>query len=522
MRKILLLLLSISILSFAVGSNIDEKGLEKKDIANKAYLKSLFKDTKPFANNTDSGKFTLTDVYGNHINLSGTENGIKVEGLENKIIFLNLCTHVPNAFPSLIRLQNKYKDDLMVISIEAGHRDLKLYDFVYKQGINHIAISYTTPGTVSFLRYIVQRASWNTNVPFLIGMDRNHVVQLRDLGLKSYEQYENVYKELKKIPLQNTINSKSLQDTLNIIMDYSKERGVNNNPGKHEKTEAEKRVNGSSKSAKESKNTNRANEEVIKNDFLKAKLKYTIENNKVEFAIKVDNHHKDAKGGVSISFPQFKNDTKIIQKEGIGFLTLKAFPANSKLWSGKYKKKIYSDYLLVEGWNDKWKKNSQKTIFIDIDTTGLQKLVINVRSLLVKNKNEFVLPIYGGSDQQGYPVKELVIDLQNSGKSIDVKEEKKMIPKKVKARHILVDTKQEAQMIIDTLQNSNDVKIDFIKLAKKYSTGPSSSRGGDLGWFGPDQMVQSFNTAAFVLGIGEISKVPVKTQFGYHVIYREE
>jgi parvulin-like peptidyl-prolyl isomerase len=282
------------------------------------------------------------------------------------------------------------------------------------------------------------------------------------------------------------------------------------------------KVRVSSKSEKVSKDTNRVNEQVIKNDFLKAKIKYTIENNKVEFAIKVDNHYKDTKGGISISFPQLKDNARIMQKDGFGFSTIKAFSSNSKLWSGKYKKKIYSDYLLVEGWSDQWRKNSQKAILIDIDTAGLSKLVINVRSVLVKNRNEVVLPTYGEKDQQGYAVKQLVIDLQNSDSHKVIQEEKELIPEKVKARHILVKTEQEAQMLIDMLQNSNDIKKDFIKLAKKYSTGPSSSRGGDLGWFGPDQMVQSFNTAAFALGIGEISKVPVKTQFGLHVIYVED
>jgi len=60
----------------------------------------------------------------------------------------------------------------------------------------------------------------------------------------------------------------------------------------------------------------------------------------------------------------------------------------------------------------------------------------------------------------------------------------------------------------------------FEDLAKKHSTCPSGKRGGNLGPFGRGQMVKPFETAAFDLGVGETTKEPVKTQFGYHIIKR--
>ena len=66
------------------------------------------------------------------------------------------------------------------------------------------------------------------------------------------------------------------------------------------------------------------------------------------------------------------------------------------------------------------------------------------------------------------------------------------------------------------------LKSKFEELAKTKSTGPSASRGGDLGTFGRGQMVKPFSDAAFSLKAGEFTKKPVKTQFGYHVIYVEE
>jgi len=87
------------------------------------------------------------------------------------------------------------------------------------------------------------------------------------------------------------------------------------------------------------------------------------------------------------------------------------------------------------------------------------------------------------------------------------------------ARHILVQTLSEAKDIISQLQNSKNLEKRFIALAKLKSTGPSAVNGGNLGWFNHDQMVKEFSDAAMRMRVGEISKVPVKTHFGYHVIY---
>jgi len=96
------------------------------------------------------------------------------------------------------------------------------------------------------------------------------------------------------------------------------------------------------------------------------------------------------------------------------------------------------------------------------------------------------------------------------------------IPAQLKARHILVKTETTAKDIIKTLNNAKDVKTEFIKLAKEKSTGPSGKNGGDLGWFPLDRMVPEFSKAADKLKKDEFTKEPVKTQFGYHIIYLED
>jgi peptidyl-prolyl cis-trans isomerase C len=88
----------------------------------------------------------------------------------------------------------------------------------------------------------------------------------------------------------------------------------------------------------------------------------------------------------------------------------------------------------------------------------------------------------------------------------------------VHAQHILVKTEDEAKSVIAEL----DKGADFGELAKKYSTDPSASSGGDLGYFGHDDMVKVFTDAAFALSPGRYSRTPVKTEFGWHVIKVED
>jgi peptidyl-prolyl cis-trans isomerase C len=89
----------------------------------------------------------------------------------------------------------------------------------------------------------------------------------------------------------------------------------------------------------------------------------------------------------------------------------------------------------------------------------------------------------------------------------------------VHARHILVKTKEEAEAIIKQL----DGGADFQKLANEHTTDPSGkTNGGDLGYFGPGQMVPEFEKAAMALEPGSYTKQPVQTQFGWHVIKVED
>ncbi|XKE46860.1 peptidylprolyl isomerase [Halomonas organivorans] len=81
------------------------------------------------------------------------------------------------------------------------------------------------------------------------------------------------------------------------------------------------------------------------------------------------------------------------------------------------------------------------------------------------------------------------------------------------ARHILVDSEAQCQALKAEIENGRD----FAEVAREHSRCPSGKQGGELGSFGPGQMVPEFDKVVFS---GELNRVhgPVKTQFGYHLL----
>ena len=136
--------------------------------------------------------------------------------------------------------------------------------------------------------------------------------------------------------------------------------------------------------------------------------------------------------------------------------------------------------------------------------------------------------------KRGLSIKEL-IDQQVTSKVVITDEESKAYydknpqrfkqPEQIKASHILIKVdakadeakKAEARQRIEEVQQKLKDGGDFAALAKEYSEGPSSAKGGDLGYFRHGQMVKPFEEAALALKPNEVSDV-VETRFGYHLI----
>lgn len=109
-------------------------------------------------------------------------------------------------------------------------------------------------------------------------------------------------------------------------------------------------------------------------------------------------------------------------------------------------------------------------------------------------------------------------------KYYDANKEEFVENESVNARHILVEKEADAKKAIAELKplKGDALKNKFIEIAKAKSTCASAAEGGDLGYFTAGQMVPEFNDKAFSMKAKEFTTEPVKTQFGYHVIYIED
>lgn len=85
--------------------------------------------------------------------------------------------------------------------------------------------------------------------------------------------------------------------------------------------------------------------------------------------------------------------------------------------------------------------------------------------------------------------------------------------KRASARHILVADERQCEQLKKDIEGG----ADFAAVAREHSTCPSARRGGELGEFGPGEMVREFDAVVFSAPIGQVQG-PVKTQFGYHLI----
>jgi len=145
------------------------------------------------------------------------------------------------------------------------------------------------------------------------------------------------------------------------------------------------------------------------------------------------------------------------------------------------------------------------------------------------NEDKFMVPEQVSITHLNFTPKDLAPFQKVSDEEIqayyDAHKDSMVQKEEVKARHILVmvkdsdpeSVKKEAKAKIERVLKRAKKGDDFAVLAKKFSEGPSSTNGGDLGWFGRKSMVPEFETAAFATPKGQVSGL-VRTQFGWHII----
>ncbi len=148
----------------------------------------------------EAPQMSITDIKGVTHQITGTEQGLKIKGLEGKIVFLEFfghkCPPCIKSIPHLIKLQEKHKDKLAIIAIEVqGYSNKQLTDFAKEKGMNYIVVSDEKAG--NFTNYIGQRAEWRGSIPFLVALDSKGAVQFVQAGMLPESSLEELITQLK-------------------------------------------------------------------------------------------------------------------------------------------------------------------------------------------------------------------------------------------------------------------------------------------------------------------------------------
>ena len=167
----------------------------KKLLLSAILLFSLFSSLQAQSDMTMS----ITDTNNKTYEITGTEQGLTIKGLEGKIVFLeffgHMCPPCLRSIPHLIDLKKKHKDELAVIAVEVqGYDRTKLANFAKQKGINYTTVSQDDAGIL--VEYISQRAQWHNSIPFLLILDQKGEVQYAQPGARSEADMENFIQQL--------------------------------------------------------------------------------------------------------------------------------------------------------------------------------------------------------------------------------------------------------------------------------------------------------------------------------------
>ncbi len=150
---------------------------------------------------TKKSNLTITDINGKTYTITGTKEGLKISGMEGKVVFLEFfghqCPPCLASIPHLIDLQKKHSKDLAVIAVEVqGLNEAQLKAFAKSKGMNYTVISGEKEHL--FVSYISQRAQWQGSIPFLLALDKKGDVQFIQAGMLPESSLEQLFQQLNK------------------------------------------------------------------------------------------------------------------------------------------------------------------------------------------------------------------------------------------------------------------------------------------------------------------------------------
>ena len=173
----------------------------KKLLSTSLLLLSLLTYTYAAGNQTPLAEMTMTDIQGKTYDVTGTEQGLNIKGLEGKVVFLEFfghkCPPCLASIPHLIKLQKKHKDNLAIVSIEVqGYNHEQVKKFAKEKGMNYIVVSEEKASEL--VNYIQQRAQWRGGIPFLVALDTKGDVQFVQAGMLPEASLEELISQLSK------------------------------------------------------------------------------------------------------------------------------------------------------------------------------------------------------------------------------------------------------------------------------------------------------------------------------------
>ena len=147
-------------------------------------------------------EMSMTDVTGKTYKVTGTQNGLTIEGLEGKVVFLEFfghkCPPCLASIPHLIKLQNKHKDKLAIVAIEVqGYTDPQVKKFVKDKGMNYITVAQDKASEL--VDYIAQRAQWRGSIPFMVALDTKGDVEFVQAGMIPEASLEELISKLSTV-----------------------------------------------------------------------------------------------------------------------------------------------------------------------------------------------------------------------------------------------------------------------------------------------------------------------------------
>ena len=153
------------------------------------------------AEGTKKSSIEIKDINGKTYAITGTPEGLKISGLEGKVVFLEFfghnCPPCLASIPHLIDMQKKHKDKLAIMAVEVqGFTNDQLKAFAKRKGMNYIVV----PGSREhlFVSYIAQRAQWQGSIPFLLALDPKGEVQFIQAGMLPEAALEELFAQLSK------------------------------------------------------------------------------------------------------------------------------------------------------------------------------------------------------------------------------------------------------------------------------------------------------------------------------------